>query len=60
VKGGGATAMPPTAIAGRVGRRRDAARSRPEGAPTRARGDVSGQGPPDRYADGDADRAADR
>ena len=60
--GWGATAMSPTPIAGRAVRRRDAARPRPAGAstPGRARGDVSGQGSPDRYPDGDADRVADR
>jgi excisionase family DNA binding protein len=49
-------------LSGRVVRPRDAARARPEGASTRARtrGDVPGQGSPDRYPDGDADRVADR
>jgi excisionase family DNA binding protein len=49
-------------LSGRVVRPPDAARARPEGAPTRARtrGDVPGQGSPDRYPDGDADRVADR
>jgi excisionase family DNA binding protein len=62
VKGWGATATPPTAIARRAVRHRDAARPRVAGAPMggRARGDVSGQGSPDRYPDSDADRVADR
>jgi excisionase family DNA binding protein len=65
VKGWGATAAPQTAITGRVVRRGDAARPRLAGTPTRAprarsRGDVPGQGSPDRYPDGDADRVADR
>jgi excisionase family DNA binding protein len=49
-------------LSGRVVQPPDAARARPEGAGTRgrARGDVSGQGSPDRYPDGDADRVADR
>jgi excisionase family DNA binding protein len=49
-------------LSGGVVRPRDAARARPEGAPSRgrARGTLSGQGSPDRYPDGDAGRVADR
>ena len=49
-------------LSGGVVRPRDAARAHPAAAPkrARARADVPGQGSPDRYPDGDADRVADR
>jgi hypothetical protein len=59
--GGHGPAAPRPHRSGRAVGPRDAATARLADAPTGARaGDVSGQGSPDRYPDGGADRVVDR